>query len=134
MECGDSCGIRLWKDGAYCETVEEAAPRAPMGAVFGVAGKTAHLRFSVSPRSLEKALADLHSAPDFDTARREAQEAWERALSVIEIDADERTKRIFYSNLYHSLIKPSDWTGESFLYDDPEENLPLHSHTSIASR
>ena len=52
-------------------------------------------------------------------------EAWEEALSVIDIDADERTRRIFYSNLYHSLIKPSDWTGESFLYDDPEGKLPF---------
>ena len=125
MECAESTDVRLWKDGAYCEAVEEAAPQAPMGAVFEIAGQAAHLRFSVSPRSLEKALADLQAAPDFDTACREAHEAWERALSVIEIDAVERTKRIFYSNLYHSLIKPSDWTGESFLYDDPEGKLPF---------
>ena len=125
MECAESTGIRLWKDGAYCETAEEAAPRAPMGAVFEITGKTAHLRFSVSPRSFEKALEDLRAAGSFDEVRRNTHLAWEKALSVIDIDADERTKRIFYSNLYHSLIKPSDWTGESFLYDDPAGVLPF---------
>ena len=44
----------------------------------------------------------------FDTARVQADTAWNSLLGRIEIEADARTKRIFYSALYRTLLHPSD--------------------------
>jgi len=56
----------------------------------------------------EHARANCDAAPDFDTAARLAHDEWEAALSAIEIDTpDPESKRRFYSQFYHSLIKPA---------------------------
>lgn len=79
--------------------------------------KTANISLAVSLRSEEKALAFLNEASDFDETRKSAKKEWNKYLSKIEIEtSDEKLKEIFYSNFYHSLIKPSDWSGESFIY------------------
>jgi predicted alpha-1,2-mannosidase len=44
----------------------------------------------------------------FDTARDQADSAWNSLLGRIDIEADARTKRIFYSALYRTLLHPSD--------------------------
>ncbi len=56
---------------------------------------------------------------DFDSVRAAASDAWEEALGKIRIDSDEDKNelRIFYSNLYQSLIKPCDWGDGGFLWD-----------------
>ena len=78
------------------------------------------LKVSLSLVSAGKALRDLDESPDFETARKAAHDAWNAVLSKIEINADERTKRIFYSNLYHSFVKPCSRPGESFIYNDKQ--------------
>ncbi len=92
---------------------------------FGVryalgSGSTALLSVTVSTRSAEIAVSDLDCATvDFDSARDNAYETWNSALSKIEIDTrSDILREIFYSNLYHSLVKPCDFTGESFVYAD----------------
>jgi predicted alpha-1,2-mannosidase len=44
----------------------------------------------------------------FDDVRKDADGQWQRLLSRIEIDADARFKKIFYSALYRTLLHPSD--------------------------
>lgn len=45
---------------------------------------------------------------DFDRARREAEAAWEEALSVVELEGrHERDFGIFYTALYHALLMPT---------------------------
>ena len=44
----------------------------------------------------------------FDGARAQADAAWNSLLGRIEIEADARTRRIFYSALYRTLLHPSD--------------------------
>ncbi len=86
--------------------------RAPQGAPL-------LLWVSLSPVSAEKALARVNETPEFDTAAAEARRSWNAALSKIRIETpDETIKEIFYSNLYHTLVKPADWSGESFLYGE----------------
>lgn len=89
------------------------------GCMFCTDGVTASVCVAISSKSEQKALEDNRKARvrDFDTVRAEADHAWETALSRIEIQAEPREMEIFYSNLYHSLVKPSDWSGESFYYD-----------------
>lgn len=92
------------------------------GCVFELDGKSGELCLTISARSTDKALADNIAArgADFDAVARAADDAWEQKLSVIDIEASERDKEIFYSNFYHTLTKPSDWSGESFYYEDEE--------------
>lgn len=79
------------------------------------------LRLAVSLLSEEKALSRLEPVLSFDDARAAAHDAWNERLSKVQIKTnDETLKEIFCSNLYHSFIKPADFTGESFLYD-PEK-------------
>lgn len=76
-----------------------------------------NIRVALSLRSEEKALGFLGTdEKDFDTAKRNASEEWEKFLSRIRIEADGDIPEIFYSNLYHSLVKPADFGGESFIY------------------
>ena len=69
----------------------------------------------VSAEAAERQLSE-HTG-SFDETRAETRAVWERYLSRIEIDADDETREIFYSNLYHSLLKPSSTLGESFVGD-----------------
>ena len=101
--CFSPCMVTPWKDGKS------------LGADFTLGGREALLAVAISARSMEKAVECLGGGMDFDQARKNAHEAWKETLSHIEIDADERTRGIFYSNLYHSCVKPCDWGGDSFI-------------------
>lgn len=93
------------------------------GCVFDVQeAKTVRLALGLSPKSMEIARGGaLEATQDFDAIARDAADKWNEMLSAIEIEADdERDVRLFYSNFYHTLIKPSDWHGESFIYEDEE--------------
>lgn len=80
-------------------------------------GNTCNLRLVISLAGTDEALRLLRNdETDFDAAKQKADEIWEDALGRFEIDTDEKAKEKFYSNLYHSLVKPCDWTGDSFVY------------------
>ncbi len=86
------------------------------------ASKGGEVRLAVSAKSANHA-RELLSAEmrSFDEIRSEASELWNRALSMVEIETeDAREREIFYSNLYHTLIKPCDLSGEAFLFDEPD--------------
>ena len=44
---------------------------------------------------------------NFSKTRNEAEASWDKELSKIEIEADEESKHIFYTALYHSCIAPN---------------------------
>ena len=118
--CPESKGAFLWKDYEATEggVLAENETEARFGGAFRVNGDC-NVRVTLSLVSLDhaKALAKEDGA-DFFAAKARAEQRWEKYLSAVEIEADEKTKRIFYSNLYHSLIKPCDFAGESFHYGD----------------
>ena len=114
--------LRLWADGA--EREERALALGP-GHQFGVvfdAGEQVALTLGLSPRSEQIAQRDVRqTAMRFDEARTAARAEWNAALSRVDARFDDaRDSEIFYSNLYHSLVKPCDFSGESFLYDEDE--------------
>ncbi|MBR4940424.1 MAG: glycoside hydrolase family 92 protein [Clostridia bacterium] len=76
------------------------------------------VRVSVSAESVESAVLELEKENrDFDSIRCLAAETWEEALSAIDVECgDENELRIFYSNLYQTLVKPSDWGSGGFLW------------------
>jgi carbon monoxide dehydrogenase subunit G len=58
----------------------------------------------------ENALANLEEeagTTDFDAVAAAAKTAWNDQLSRIQIEADDRTKCIFYTALYHTMIAPA---------------------------
>ena len=90
---------------------------APFGVIFDFSGKRILLRVGYSTISADRARTEVgESVSDFDNVTQRALEIWEKQLSVIRIQTDdEELKQKFYSNLYHSLIKPCDMTGERVL-------------------
>ena len=120
--CPESTNAFLWEDYRDVEggTLTENETEKRFGGAFCVGGDC-NVRVTLSLVSLDHARALARSdGEDFEIAREKAEQTWESYLSAIEIEADERTKRIFYSNLYHSLIKPCDFSGESFHYGEGE--------------
>lgn len=80
-------------------------------------GECCEVRMAVSLKSAAHAKKLLDSdSRSFEEIRTAAEEKWEKMLSLIEIETDDnREREIFYSNLYHTLIKPADFSGENFL-------------------
>ncbi len=86
------------------------------GVTFTVREPQIVLHMAVSLRDQAHAAQLLCDPQSFDGARAEAYALWDRALSAVEIETDDPIEEeIFYSNLYQSLVKPCDLSGESFL-------------------
>lgn len=98
-------------------TVKLSRADKPMQAVFEAVGTDIEIAVAYSTVSVERALGAVYSDTlDFDSARARAYDIWNEHLSRIKIETDsEELNRKFYSNLYHSLIKPVDMTGECVL-------------------
>lgn len=84
------------------------------------------IRIGISFVSEENAMLNLKAETenltlDFDDVRENAAAEWEKALSVIKIDSDDKEiKTNFYTALYHSMIMPTDFTdvnGEYLGFD-----------------
>lgn len=89
----------------------------PYGVVFDFSDKSVLIKVGYSTISAQKAREEVRaSVLSFDEARKNAYKIWNEHLSAIRIESDdEEIKQKFYSNLYHSLIKPCDMTGENVL-------------------
>lgn len=114
--------FRLWDD--YKELPEKSVSLGE-GHRFGIVfdtSKTVNITIGISPKSADFARRGVtNNQTDFDTAKALARTEWNSALSAIDAEFDNgKDYEIFYSNLYHSLIKPCDLSGESFLYDDED--------------
>lgn len=94
----------------------EADPNTRFGCLLRTEGNV-EVRLSASFVSAEHAEMLLsEDTRSFDEIRKAAEEIWEQHLSKVEIETDDsREMEIFYSNLYHTLIKPCDYTDEAFL-------------------
>lgn len=82
-------------------------------ALFSFAQKTTlYVKVALSPTSIANAKKNMQAEFasndwDFEYYRRQAAKAWNSELSKIDIKADERTQKIFYTALYHTMIAPS---------------------------
>jgi len=95
------------------------------------AGQTIELRMGFSLRGIEQAKANLKkdcgAGPHrFDRRLKESRSAWQDLLSSVEIETEDAARRqVFYTALYHALIKPCFARDESpfwpangpFVYD-----------------
>ena len=83
------------------------APRYLLGFDLGGDG-VLNAKVAVTTTDVAGARANLAEVPgwDFDSVRRDADADWEAMLGRVSIDADARTKRIFYTALYHLFLQP----------------------------
>jgi len=68
------------------------------------------MKVGLSAVSAEGALCNLKAEAkdkDFNQLAAEAQAAWEKELSCIDVKGTEDEKRMFYTSLYHTMINPS---------------------------
>lgn len=85
--------------------------------------ESVEMKVGISFVSAENALLNLKAETEglnFDGVRQKAVGAWEERLSAIDIDADNETKTIFYTSLYHAMLMPTDFTdvnGEYLGFD-----------------
>lgn len=116
VEC-EKPSVRLFDASGEIEASQASDMTAPFGAVWDFSGKTVILKLAYSTVSYARARESIKaSTSSFDEAAKNAYEIWNRALSKFSVNSDdEELKAKFYSNLYHSLIKPVDMTGESIL-------------------
>ena len=129
VECigGKIEGLFKGKERYHCS---EMTLEQPQDIRFGCiidAGSSCEMRVSVSLISGEYAAKQLESeGRSFDDIRAAASEKWEKELEKIEISTeDPRERQIFYSNLYHTLIKPCDWSGEAFPFREHDGTFML---------
>lgn len=87
---------------------------------FGtVKDKAVTLRAAVSFVSCENAKENLMrevGSDGFDAVREKTAALWSDRLSAIEIGADDETKEIFYTALYHAMQMPTDFTDANGEY------------------
>lgn len=70
------------------------------------------IKVALSPTSIENAKLNMQSELpgwDFEGTISNADKAWNKELNKIIIDADDKTKRTFYTALYHTMIAPSEF-------------------------
>jgi putative alpha-1,2-mannosidase len=114
---GEAVSATLFEGTEEKSTCHAFPTSDPYGVVFDFSGRSVSLKVSYSTVSAEHARKNImESLLSFDEARADAYNIWNDHLSVIRIESDdEELKQKFYSNLYHSLIKPADMTGENIL-------------------
>ena len=84
------------------------------------------VKVAISPVSEAGALANLDGELpgwDFEAVRRAAREKWQAALGVFEVEADEPTRRSFYTALYHALQAPSLFMDSDGRYRGPDNSV-----------
>ncbi len=108
----------LWVDKEETEHAQNfGKTERPFGAIFRGEADAIELQVTFSLISFEHAREIAGKCDTFESCMQYTENAWEEHLSRFDIDASEQEKELFYSNLYHTLIKPSDFTGHSPLFD-----------------
>ena len=72
-----------------------------------------YVKVALSPTSIENAKLNMQTELpgwDFEGTINAADQAWEKALAKVEMESScEKTKKIFYTALYHTMVAPSEF-------------------------
>jgi len=116
---GKNVRSKLFRDTKEIETVKFVVEdhSKPFGVVYDFDGDEALVKVSYSTLGYEQAKANVMAADmPFEETADKAYEVWNQHLSAIDIQTeDEELRGKFYSNFYHTIIKPTDMSGESVL-------------------
>jgi predicted alpha-1,2-mannosidase len=98
--------------------------RRSFGVVFHAnleKGGALRVRVGLSLRNAERARAHAETLAghSLEEVAEEARQAWNAHANRLQVAGGTEAQRtIFYSSLYHSLIKPANWRGESPYWDE----------------
>jgi predicted alpha-1,2-mannosidase len=111
---------RIFSDGKENSATETVGKRLQAFASFSVEkDEKLEVKIALSAVSIEGARKNLEvegNGVDFDAARVLAKKAWNRYLSMIDVEGGPiKEKRIFYTSFYHCLLTPN-------LYSDVDGN------------
>lgn len=84
------------------------------------------IKVALSATGTDGALKNLRaetSGKDFETLASEARDAWNEALSVMEIEGSDDEKSMFYTSLYHTMINPSVYMDVDGRYRGVDGNI-----------
>jgi predicted alpha-1,2-mannosidase len=118
-----------WRDGHLYPGAKAEGPEAggKTGAWLSFPtrqGQQVHLKIGISYVSVEQAKRNVtDEIPDFDFARVRAAAvaAWSQALGTVELKgATPEQTQMFYTALYHTMLMPTDLTGENPLWQSNE--------------
>jgi predicted alpha-1,2-mannosidase len=114
----DAAAVRTWTGGAPTAARHaQVEGDKPLGASFdyaGKAGRSVGLRVGISFVSVAQARRNAQGAGAFDTVRAEAEAAWRSALAPVQVTGGSASeRRQFQTALYHTMLMPSDHTGEN---------------------
>lgn len=90
------------------------------------AGEQILVKFALSSVSTEGALKNLETEIphwNFDQVHQNAENAWNRELSRISIEASEEKKIIFYTALYHTFLSPTLFMDVDGSYRGLDKNI-----------
>ena len=112
--------VKTWKGDSITPSSLQYDSGEKTGALLKFEGQSDTVNFVIGIsfiselKAQENGLAALENK-DFDTVRQETLDSWEQLLSRISIDEDtpDDQKRMFYTGLYHTMIMPTDRTGEN---------------------
>ena len=106
-------GSALYAGDKKVEEINLTSDEGKFGAVFTFDG-VGETVLSISFLSEQHALSLLErdGEKSFDEVRKEGYEIWNRMLSRIDVEGSDEERKLFYSNLYFSLVKPADVSGE----------------------
>lgn len=114
-----------WKNGVLSEDLMQFDEGAQTGAIlrFSENCDTLNVRIGISLISELKAAHNLDSytsGKSFEDIHSELLDSWDNLLCRMKIDdsSDNTLKRMFYTGLYHTMLMPSDRTGENPLWND----------------
>lgn len=117
---------KTWKGSQITSESSQYDSGEKTGALLAFAADTdtLNVRIGISFISELKAHENMQAetaGKSFDEIHRNLLDAWESLLAKIEIDpgAPKKHKRMFYTALYHTMLMPSDRTGENPLWTDP---------------
>ncbi len=123
--------VRTWTGSEVAEAHDAAVEGDKgLGATFDLAphsGQVVNAKLAISFVSMAQARATLdQEAPgwNFDSVRTAADNTWNEALSRVVLHGGTESKRVqIYSALYHTMLMPSDRTGEN---PDWQSNEPYY--------
>jgi len=90
---------------------------------FGASKEPLMVKACISISSIEGAsrtMADDLPGWNFESIRKNATKVWNERLGTIDITADEQTKRVFYTCMYHLMMHPNNIadSGEEAFYSN----------------
>ncbi len=95
------------------------------------------IKVAISYTGVEGARKNLEEIPDwdFDRVKNNTQEAWNKELSRIEVEGDNKEKIKFYTALYHSFIHPNLFSDIDGTYIGTDDKLYLsdYEHYTVFS-